>query len=236
VSESEKNNRPSDQPTLVITIDGPSGAGKGTLSQLLAQQLGFHFLDSGALYRLVAVAAQRQGVDINAESAVAEVAHALKVKFDTTGETVRVLLDGDDVTKVIRTETVSMNASIVAAYPTVRAALLARQRNFRQAPGLIADGRDMGTAVFPQADIKFFLTASAQARAQRRYKQLVEKGEGVDMAALIRDIEERDERDRTRKVSPLVPAADAYVIDSTVMTIDDVLNTMLKMIRQYCAV
>src|SRR5690606_6044952 len=170
------------------------------------------------------------------EPAVAEVARTLNVRFDTAGEATRILLDGEDVTGAIRAETVSMNASVIAAYPTVRAALLARQRNFCQAPGLIADGRDMGTAVFPEADIKFFLTASAEARAERRYKQLVEKGEAVDLAALIQDIQERDERDRTRKVSPLVPAADAYVIDSTVMTINDVLNTMLQMIRQHCAI
>lgn len=236
MNESNNRNSVSDKPALVITIDGPSGAGKGTLSQLLAKQLGFHFLDSGALYRLVALAAQRQGIDIESEPAVAEVARTLNVRFDTAGEATRILLDGEDVTGAIRAETVSMNASIIAAYPTVRAALLARQRNFCQAPGLIADGRDMGTAVFPEADIKFFLTASAEARAERRYKQLVEKGEAVDLAALIQDIQERDERDRTRKVSPLVPAADAYVIDSTVMTINDVLNTMLQMIRQHCAI
>ena len=216
----------------VITIDGPSGAGKGTLSQLLAKRLGFHLLDSGALYRLVALAVNQQNVDIHSETAVAEVAQRLDVKFDTTGEITRVMLAGEDVTQKIRTEIVSMNASIVAAYPGVRTALLARQREFRQLPGLVADGRDMGTQVFTDASKKIFLTASAQARAQRRYQQLTAKGESVDMAALIKDIQARDERDSNRIISPLKPAADAYVIDSTELTIEEVLHAMLSFINR----
>lgn len=216
----------------VITIDGPSGAGKGTLSQLLARQLGFYLLDSGALYRLVALAVGQQNVDINSETAVAAVAQRLDVSFDTAGATTRVLLWGNDVTHAIRAEGVSMNASVVAAYPGVRAALLARQRAFRQLPGLVADGRDMGTHVFTDAGKKIFLTASAQARAERRYQQLIAKGEAVDMEVLIKDIQARDERDSSRSISPLKPAADAYVIDSTEMTIDDVLHAMLEFIHR----
>lgn len=215
----------------VITIDGPSGSGKGTLSQLLAKKIGFHLLDSGALYRLVALAALKQGVNIQDEQQVEKVAAQLDVRFDITAEHTRILLSGEDVTRAIRSEIISMNASVVAAYPGVREALLKRQRDFRQLPGLVADGRDMGTTVFPDADIKIFLTASAEARAQRRYKQLVEKGESVDMNALIKDIQERDERDSKRTVSPLKPAADAILLDSTQMTIEEVLEAMLNLVK-----
>ena len=215
----------------VIAIDGPSGSGKGTLSQLLAKKIGFHLLDSGALYRLVALAALKQGVNIQDERQVEQVAAQLDVRFDITDESTRILLSGEDVTSAIRNEIISMNASVVAAYPGVREALLKRQRDFRQLPGLVADGRDMGTTVFPDADIKIFLTASAEARAQRRYKQLVEKGERVDMNALIKDIQERDERDSKRTVSPLKPAADAILLDSTQMTIEEVLEAMLSLVK-----
>ena len=215
----------------VIAIDGPSGSGKGTLSQLLAKKIGFHLLDSGALYRLVALAALKQGVNIQDERQVEQVAAQLDVRFDITDESTHILLSGEDVTSAIRNEIISMNASVVAAYPGVREALLKRQRNFRQLPGLVADGRDMGTTVFPDADIKIFLTASAEARAQRRYKQLVEKGESVDMNALIKDIQERDERDSKRTVSPLKPAADAILLDSTQMTIEEVLEAMLSLVK-----
>ena len=215
----------------VIAIDGPSGSGKGTLSQLLAKKTGFHLLDSGALYRLVALAALKQGVNIQDERQVEQVAAQLDVRFDITDESTRILLSGEDVTSAIRNEIISMNASVVAAYPGVREALLKRQRDFRQLPGLVADGRDMGTTVFPDADIKIFLTASAEARAQRRYKQLVEKGESVDMNALIKDIQERDERDSKRTVSPLKPAADAILLDSTQMTIEEVLEAMLSLVK-----
>lgn len=215
----------------VIAIDGPSGSGKGTLSQLLAKKIGFHLLDSGALYRLVALAALKQGVNIQDERQIEQVAAQLDVRFDITDESTRILLSGEDVTSAIRNEIISMNASVVAAYPGVREALLKRQRDFRQLPGLVADGRDMGTTVFPDADIKIFLTASAEARAQRRYKQLVEKGESVDMNALIKDIQERDERDSKRTVSPLKPAADAILLDSTQMTIEEVLEAMLSLVK-----
>jgi CMP/dCMP kinase len=218
-------------PSVVITIDGPSGSGKGTLSQKLARHLGYHLLDSGALYRLVALAAIKKGVDLGNEEAVSEVATGLDVVFSLeNAESAQILLEGERVTDAIRQEVVSMAASQVAAYPGVRTALLERQRAFAIAPGLIADGRDMGTTVFPSAEVKLFLTASAEARAERRYRQLCAKGETVDMAELVKDIRERDERDSNRSISPLKPAADAVIIDSTDMTIDDVFTRMLAAI------
>ncbi|MET0355772.1 MAG: (d)CMP kinase [Cellvibrio sp.] len=216
---------------VVITIDGPSGAGKGTLSQLVARHLKYHLLDSGALYRLVALSAHKLNSNLQDEDAIAEIAKALAVKFDVAGDATRILLQDEDVTHAIRDENVSMSASVVAAYPKVRAALLQRQRDFAQAPGLVADGRDMGTTVFPNAQVKIFLTASAEARAERRYKQLVQKGAVVDMAELVRDIKARDERDTQRETSPLKPADDALVLDSTLMTIDQVLNAILNSVR-----
>lgn len=216
---------------IVITIDGPSGSGKGTLSQMLARHLGYHLLDSGALYRLVALAAMKKSIDLNSEEAVSQVATELDVIFSLENdESAQILLEGIRVTDAIRQEAVSMAASKVAAYPGVRAALLERQRAFAVAPGLIADGRDMGTTVFPQAQIKLFLTATAEARAERRYKQLCVKGESVDMAALVNDIRERDERDSNRAISPLKPAEGAVIIDSTAMTIDDVFTKILAAI------
>lgn len=215
----------------VITIDGPSGSGKGTLSQLLAKKLGFHLLDSGALYRLVALAMVKRGVDPQDQNKVAAIAAELGARFDSTGEATCIYLEDEDVTQAIRSEVISMNASLVAAYPAVREALLTRQREFRQHPGLVADGRDMGTTVFPDAPIKIFLTASAEARAKRRYQQLIEKGESVDMKSLIKDIQERDERDSQRTVSPLKPAVDAIVLDSTQMSIGGVLETMLAFVK-----
>lgn len=215
---------------IVIAIDGPSGSGKGTLSQLLAKKLGFHLLDSGALYRLVALATLKQQIDIHNQIEVAAVAASLDVRFDTEANAARIFLGNEDVTTAIRSEIISMNASILAAYPAVREALLTRQRAFCQEPGLVADGRDMGTTVFPDAEVKIFLTASAEARAQRRYKQLLEKGESVDMDELVKDIQQRDERDSSRAVSPLKPATDAVVLDSTQMTIDHVLETILSVV------
>lgn len=215
---------------VVITIDGPSGAGKGTLSQMLASYTGYHLLDSGALYRLVALAALNSGVDLNNEQLVAQIASTLDVVFKVSGNKTTILLVGRDVTSAIRQESVSMAASQIAAYPAVRAALLERQREFAVLPGLIADGRDMGTTVFPAAQTKLFLTASAEARAERRYKQLIAKGDPVEMTSLIKDIQERDERDSNRAVSPLRPAEDAIVIDSTSMTIEQVFAKMLAAI------
>lgn len=219
---------------LVITIDGPSGSGKGTLSQLLAKQLGFHLLDSGALYRITALAALQKNIDLDNPDAVANVALNLQIRFDASGDKTIIFLEDKNVTDAIRVETISMAASKVAAYPAVRSALLARQRAFATAPGLIADGRDMGTVVFTDAPVKLFLTASAEARAERRYKQLVAKGEAVDKAVLVKEIQERDERDTKRSVSPLVPASDAVIVDSTNMNIEQVFDFMLSEIHKKC--
>ncbi|WP_323814650.1 (d)CMP kinase [Cellvibrio sp. NN19] len=213
---------------IVITIDGPSGSGKGTLSQMLARHLNYHLLDSGALYRLVALAAIKKGVNLDDEQAVSEIALTLDVMFSLdTEQSAQILLNGERVTDAIRIESVGMAASKVAAFTKVRAALLERQRAFAVMPGLVADGRDMGTTVFPGAQKKLFLTASPEARADRRYKQLSAKGESVDLAELVKDIRERDERDSSRAVSPLRPADDAVVIDSTSMSIDEVFTKML---------
>lgn len=216
---------------VVITIDGPSGAGKGTLSQLVAKHLGYHLLDSGALYRLVALSALKQGANLQDEQAIADIASQLQVSFDVAGDSTRIILAGEDVTDAIRHENVSMNASVVAAYPKVRAALLQRQKDFARAPGLVADGRDMGTTVFPQAQVKIFLTASAEARAERRFKQLHQNGIEVNMVELVSDIKARDDRDTQRATSPLKPAEDALVLDSTSLTIEQVLNTILAQVR-----
>ncbi len=217
---------------MVVTIDGPSGSGKGTLSQMLAKELGFHLLDSGALYRLVALAAVKMQVSLESESAVAEVAADLDVEFSLDGEAVRILLSGEDVTTAIRAEAVGMNASLVAAYPAVREALLKRQHAFAVAPGLVADGRDMGTTVFPGAQCKIYLTATAEARADRRCKQLRAKGVAADWDQVVKDIRERDERDSTRSASPLKPADDAVIIDSTELSIAEVFRAMLDAVAK----
>lgn len=220
-----------DQSTVVIAIDGPSGSGKGTLSQMLARRLGYHLLDSGALYRLVALAAIKRELDLAVEELIIPVAANLDVQFVVADSSLTILLDGENVTNAIRQEIVGMNASRVAAYPGVRSGLLDRQRAFAMPPGLVADGRDMGTVVFPNAIVKIFLTASAEARAERRFKQLQEKGEPVNKGALIADIIERDARDSNRLVSPLRPADDAVVIDSTDLGIEQVFNKMLEVIK-----
>lgn len=213
--------------TLVVTIDGPSGAGKGTICQLLASRLGFHLLDSGALYRLTALAAEKQSVDFADSDALAKVAAGLDVVFQPADGGVKVVLAGEDVTSAIRQEHVGMNASKVAACQPVRDALLQRQRDFAQAPGLVADGRDMGTTVFPQAAVKVFLTASAAERAQRRVLQLESAGQVADYAKILQDIEVRDKQDRERTSSPLKPADDAVELDSTELTIEQVLQQVL---------
>jgi cytidylate kinase len=217
----------------VIAIDGPSGSGKGTVCRIIAERLGWHLLDSGALYRLTALAGAARGLDPANEPAHAGVAARLDVRFEVNergGE--RVLLDGRDVTSELRAETTGNMASVVAAMPSVRAALLERQRGFAAPPGLVADGRDMGTVVFPTAGLKVFLTASAEERARRRYNQLKEKGLAANLAGLSQEILERDRRDSARSVAPLRPATDAVVIDSTGITVDDVVNRILVLARE----
>ena len=217
----------------VITVDGPSGAGKGTISHLLAATLGWHFLDSGALYRVTGQACLIEGVSWDDHPAVAEVARHLEVSFHTAADgEVLVAYKGIDVSREIRTEEGGRGASTVATIPAVREALLARQREFRQPPGLVADGRDMGTVVFPGATLKIFLTASARERAERRYRQLLAKGENVSLPRLLADIEERDARDSSRDVSPLLPAEDALVIDSTALPIADVFEQVTVKVRE----
>ena len=208
----------------VICIDGPSGAGKGTLSQRLATDLGWHLLDSGALYRVVGFAGRLAAVALEDSDAVAGIARSLDVDFRPTDGGVSVWLSGEDVTAHLRTEEGGRDASTVAALPAVREALLLRQQELARPPGLIADGRDMGTVVFPLAPLKIFLTASAEARAERRFHQLQGMGESVSLARLLTDIQLRDARDQSRTVSPLVPAEDAIIIDSTALSADEVLQ------------
>ncbi|WP_312514549.1 (d)CMP kinase [Stutzerimonas nitrititolerans] len=214
----------------VVTIDGPSGSGKGTVAALLAAKLGWKFLDSGALYRLLAFAARNHGVDLTNEEALKVLAAHLDVQFDTagSGQGMRIVLEGEDVTEAIRNEVVGAGASQVAALPAVREALLQRQKAFREAPGLVADGRDMGTVVFPDATLKIFLTASAEERARRRYLQLKAKGDDVNLASLLDEIRARDERDTQRTVAPLKPADDAIQLDSTALSIEQVLGQILS--------
>jgi cytidylate kinase len=223
-----------DKTVPVCTIDGPSGSGKGTISALVARELGWHLLDSGALYRLVALAAQRHGVDLDDEAALAELARHLDVRFEFSPERPEpvILLEGEPVGDAIRSETAGNDASRVAALPAVREALLQRQRDFRQPPGLVADGRDMGTVVFPDAGLKIFLTASVEERAQRRYKQLIEKGISANLPGLLTEIAERDARDTQRSVSPLRPAADAVVLDTSDLSIEDVRDKVLELCRE----
>lgn len=216
----------------VIAIDGPSGSGKGTVCRAVANRLGWHLLDSGALYRLVALAGAARGLDPADEPGHAAVATGLDAGFEVAedgGE--RVVLDGRDVTRELRAETTGSMASQVAVMPGVRAALLERQRAFARPPGLVADGRDMGTVVFPSADLKVFLTASAEERALRRYKQLKEKGLAANLADLSQDIRERDRRDAARSAAPLRPADDAVIIDSTVTPAEAVTERILELVR-----
>jgi len=215
----------------VIAIDGPSGSGKGTICKLLAQAMGYHLLDSGALYRLVALAAEHHGVSMENERALSDIAAHLDVQFLTSVDGDKVVLEGEDVSLAIRTEAVGMNASRVASLTLVRKSLEERQRAFAELPGLVADGRDMGTVIFPQASIKVFLTASAEERADRRYKQLKSKGLDASLADILVDIQQRDERDQNRSVAPLKPAADAVLIDCTHMSIAEVEQEVMTLIR-----
>ncbi|HTX04294.1 MAG TPA: (d)CMP kinase [Steroidobacteraceae bacterium] len=217
-------------PAPVATVDGPSGSGKGTISRAVAQYAGWHLLDSGALYRLVAHAGADHALERGDIEGHARLAASMQVDFEVGadgGE--RVLLEGRDVTQAIRSEAAGQGASRVAAWPDVRTALLARQRAFARPPGLVADGRDMGTVVFPGARLKIYLTASAAERALRRYKQLKDKGSGVSLSALSREITERDARDSTRSVAPLIPAPDAEMIDSTGLSIEEVVGRVLEL-------
>jgi CMP/dCMP kinase len=217
----------------VMTIDGPSGSGKGTVSRVAARRLGWSLLDSGALYRLVALGGRRAGIPLEDAAGLANLAQNVDIRFGSTaaGEEI-VWLGGEQVTQEIRTEAAGNDASKVAALPPVRAALLARQRRFAVAPGLVADGRDMGTVVFPGARVKIFLTASAEERAARRYKQLKEKGVAANLAALSKEIAERDQRDITRTVSPLVASEDAVLLDTTGMSVDAVVERVLSVARE----
>jgi len=214
----------------VIAIDGPSASGKGTVAQRVAEKLGFHYLDSGALYRLVALAALRSGVDLADEETLSNIAHRLDVVFE--GAEIR--FQNEDVTNAIRAEACSNAASKIAAYPGVRTALLGRQREFRQVPGLVADGRDMGSVVFPGAILKIFLTASAETRAQRRYKQLMEKGIDANIATLLQDIRERDARDSNRTVAPLQQGANTHLLDTTSLNITEAVDSVLKQYADVC--
>ena len=221
----------------VITIDGPSGSGKGTISRMLAAQLGWHFLDSGSLYRLVALGAIKHHIPLNEEQQLANYARNLDVRFasENPQQDPDIWLENQQVDSQIRTEQCGDAASQVAALPAVRSALLQRQRDFRQQPGLVADGRDMGTTVFPDASLKIFLTASAEVRAERRHKQLKEKGIDANLAALVKDIAARDERDSQRAVSPLKPADDAVVIDTSELDIQQVLSQIRALASEWAS-
>lgn len=215
----------------VIAIDGPSASGKGTVAQRVAEKLGFHYLDSGALYRLVALAAIRSRVDLSDENTLSDIAARLDVVFE--GAEIR--FRNENVASAIRTEACSNAASQIAGYPKVRMALLARQRGFCQIPGLVADGRDMGSVVFPEAVLKIFLTADAETRAQRRYKQLMEKGIDANISTLLQDIRDRDARDSNRAVAPLQQGVDTYLLDTTSLNITEAVDSVLKQYADVCA-
>jgi cytidylate kinase len=215
----------------VLTIDGPSGSGKGTISRTVAHRLGWHYLDSGAIYRAVGQATAWEGVDLTDPEAVAACAARTQIRFDTQGEgEPHIWVNGKDATRLLHTETAGAVASAIAAYPAVRAALVDLQLAFRRSPGLVADGRDMGTVIFPDARFKVFLTASAEERARRRYKQLKDKGVSANLDSLLHEIAARDERDAGRAVAPLKPAADAVILDSTGMPITEVIDRVLAVL------
>ena len=220
-----------DNSPYVVTIDGPGGSGKGSLALSVAKELGLHLLDSGAIYRLLALKAMRENVDLDDEEALVKLVDALDIRFETGEELSIPLLDNEDVSAVLRTEDTGDAASRVARHGPVRSALLAVQRAFFKAPGLVADGRDMGTVVFPEARFKFFLYASVEIRAQRRYKQLINMGLSASIPQLQADMTERDERDRNREASPLLPAEDALVVDSSLLDLNQVTELVLGHIR-----
>jgi len=221
------------KPVPVLTIDGPSGSGKGTISRAVAQRLGWHYLDSGAIYRAVGQAAAWEGVDLSDPEDVAACAARTEIRFISDGEgEPHVVVNGKDATRALHTEAAGALASAIAAYPAVRVALVDLQLRFRQKPGLVADGRDMGTIIFPDAAHKVFLTASASERAKRRYKQLKDKGVSVNLDSLLHEITARDERDAGRAVAPLKPAADAVILDSTAMPITEVIERVLAVLPE----
>ncbi len=207
----------------VIAIDGPTASGKGTVASLVAQKLGFHYLDSGALYRLVALASEKLGIDVKNAAELGFLVPKLLISFNNN----QILLDGEDVTDAIRTENIGLRASALAVHPEVRSALVGLQRGFRQSPGLVADGRDMASVIFPDAVLKVFLTASAQARAERRYKQLIAKGISAKLSDLLQDLQERDARDSSRGAAPLVIAEGAKVLETSDLSIDQAVKTVL---------
>lgn len=214
----------------VLTIDGPSGAGKGTVSRAVAKKLGWNYLDSGSIYRSLAIALQKQNINLANEFDIVKVAQSMAIEF-ACGEKLLIKLNGANITDQLALESTGNIASIIAAFPEVRRVLVQKQKDFKQMPGLVADGRDMGTVIFPEAEIKVFLTASAAERAGRRYKQLIEKGIDANLYIIINEIEERDRRDMERKTAPLVMASDAFYIDSSEMTINSVIEEVLNLIH-----
>ncbi len=214
----------------VLTIDGPSGAGKGSVSRAVAKKLGWHYLDSGSIYRSLAIAVIKASINLDNVKAITDLARDLELEFECHDE-LTVKLNGEDITAQLATETTGNTASVIAAYPEVRAVLLQKQKDFRKSPGLVADGRDMGTIVFPDAEYKVFLTASAMERAKRRYKQLIEKGIDANLVRITREIEERDRRDQQRKTAPLTRADDAYYIDSSDMALQKVIEEVMNLVR-----